>query len=350
MAIELYESIEELISKEDNPAKYCFDEAWLKAGHSGVYTRCLDEVDELQNIAIACMAIQQGCDYGTDAGPVQIDMYKRLFDIGIERDFCIEKDDAGKLRKHRDGSLWYNCNNCKYSKDRMTNFGYTLKLVNEILGAEDSDSIEDLAYYRANPSRTSFFESVYADPDKGIKDRLENAKGELRNLRHELNAFAKNSSTIGNYSCIPNELLSIGLCGVNVAKGSVGASLFVPGKSTLFYRVNDQFALFLEWLEKRAESTTEKEETEIEMCNAAMLIKCDKEDCCETGCECRNPELYHKMAAQCYKEAFLERSHKGRIEKLTEYLKNVNAAIECRSMLMVEKIKEEMQAKRTVTQ
>ncbi len=329
MELRIYEgdnAINKLIDDlDEDVASYCCDEAGLKDESSSDYEKCMAEDKNLQSIAIASMAYERVIPYSTDEGPVQMSMFRRLLDAFVQKDFCIKKDIEGNLKRHTRGNngLCFNCENCLYSKDRMTNYGYTIAILNGLLENMDADSITDLAWNTARPSREGFFERKYLHKKKELRSKLKANVDDLKSLQASLNMFASNSSKLGNYCCIPKELMGLGLRGLNTIKGGVSTSFFIYSKTGAAFRINDQFALFLEWIENNKQSQDK------EMLNEwkeAMLID---------GCS-----GYYREAASHYKRAFCAETPEERIAEFAYYLNNVNKAIETRSRNIFETLRD----------
>lgn len=320
----------------DAAADYCFDKAELKEEHAKAYKKCMTSKDDMQNIAIACMAIQQGLSYGTDAGDVQKSVYKMLFDYKLEDDHCVERDERGCYKTHpRDGSLRFRCDSpddCIYSKDRMTNFGYIFRIAIHALESI-SDGLDSNHVYNDNTNNGTKSNCTKNELlSKGLRLYESAQKKAFRHgaslenlycLNYQMNKLARLSATLGNYCCVPKHLDAVGEYrndgNVNCAKSG---SLYLNRDPRMY--VNDQFALFLEWLGDA--KLTRSERSMVKQWKEAMLI-----ECCEG---------YYLQAAWHYKEAASTKDYKYCLEQLTKYLRCVNAAIEIRGKQIVKTIKD----------
>lgn len=348
----LYETIDELVKRVKNSSDYCFDKKWLewleqvglleqhfKEIHDGLY----GEKGVRDSVAIACAAMEiaeqlgphgdkeiklefkksfervrkcsygvslhNATSYGADSGDVQKSLYAKLFSSGAEAQGC---HDCG--------------GDCElYSRDVMTNYGYAFKRAITVLEGRKISPEFALKGNACSFGNKTFFSvgygSVYHAAIEGIPNDLSRA------LQDELRIFASRSSTLGNYCCVPKAMAE--RSSLNQAKGDVCSKedqLFVSNsEKTAAYRVNDQFALFLEWLKKNATRQKEKE-----------LIGSWKREMLFTDQVCG----YYLDAAQAYKASFEASTLEGRLDQFLAYLKSVNRAIEFRSKLIVEKVEE----------
>lgn len=210
---------------EEDAANYCFDKAALEELHRQEYIQCMEAADDKEGIAIACMALEKGTEYGTDGGPVQNCMYDFLFKGSDIND---RKDD--------------------YSADRMTNFLYVFKMALRLLDNQSNTFVPCLPIGYTGVTKESLFTVGFPK----YKTLLEHEQSEDMSIANyfdeELNRFAMNSSKLGNYCCIPKWVR--GLNGLNPLKGNYVGKLYVygvpSGKAEEFeYCVNDQFALFM---------------------------------------------------------------------------------------------------------
>ena len=347
MSVELYSSIEELIVKEKNPAGYCLDEKWLTwlrddSKDTGKVIgktagRALREGNEQPSIAIAAASLEiakkiddtengikqqfanhlksklgvkqktvayaNAIGYAYDGSHVLRSIYKTL----AERNNGISRDAGDE----------YVRGDFRYRKDLMTNFGYVFNEVLAILKKSE----------RLSAPESSYAEDPYAFSaqfSRGYRDLLELEKDSsivgVKRLIGQLERFARNSSKLGNYACIPFAI-SGRRCNSYKASG-MSVPIRIDGEKKNLC-VNDQFALFLEWINENA-SCREK---------ASVIAPWEKDmliDCCEG---------YYKQAVWYYKQAFTSTTQRERIANFAEYLKCVNAAIEIRSEQIVKTIK-----------
>lgn len=276
----------------------------------------MPDYPSLGSAAIACASIEirkhksaPSREFATDASKVQKSTYKEL---GF----------------HESKGCFEDANGKEYSADRMTNFGYTLKIAKNFLENHYKTDAKDLAKLAAKsyggttkPYYKSFFTEGYVWLNgKAVRH---SEKGELlskiNGLLEEINKFARNSSTLGNYCCIPKELSGLGLSGLNNIKGGCSTSFFVYDDHRNPFRTNDQFALFLAWLE---ENKKDRDDDVLDAWKEAMLLT---EDVVE----------HYKEATRSYMRAFTAEDEGTRIEQFTDYLENVNNAIELRSKHIV---------------
>lgn len=340
-----------MIAGENKPAEYCFDEAWishlensgiledsfpeindilietkvLEEGYTilacfpGINKALLEIVNEYSSTAVACAAFEISkrnksipdeldgwLEYASDKGDVQRNMYGRLTD---EVDTCKTcKKDESECGKH--------------SKDLMTNFGYTFRIIFRLI--ENLDTLEivklgETAYSgRTKPVNASLCSSGFCS-FKNLLSGL--SRNEKSCLLKNLGRFARCSSMLGNFCCIPSRLTLVNISSLNIAKGNCrkGLYVFADGKK---YPVNDQFALFVEWLDENA---AEEDQKTIERWKEKMLLE-------------KTWDAY-KEAASAYKNIFKRSTRAGRIGAICDYLFQVSEAIENRSPEIVEKLK-----------
>lgn len=342
MPEKIYDTIAELIV--DEASKYCFDEAWTShlrtqgflAEYFPAINKTLDgATEENRSLAIACAATEIGerldkcskenepelialkrnpdCQFGyaSDSGEVQRSVYGRLIS---QTDLC------GRCRKNE--------SKCGiYSKDLMTNFYYVLKMAVAFLNPEKlkEDGII---------SQGTHFEIISPYDDEGRRyretkcytnllsayiDGLSEASASddvIKNVSTHMNRFAERSSWLGNYTCL---IMEIGQEeSLNNRKGNVVCPLFLSDNKTI---INDQFALFAEWVD---ENTTAEEQDMIDAWKKAMLL--DGEVW----------ELY-RDAAEKYKSIWEQepKDPENRLAAFAAYLELVNSAIELRSERIV---------------
>lgn len=361
MAVELYERHGEELKKgsmenrsferlkdgeKEQAADYCFGKEWLRwvrdqdngnftKEQKDIATQALRKRGANRKIAIACAAIQLAYEikdrdtdsrYFSDHGDVQVSMYDLLTMHGGNYKDCVP---------HKCYTQGKNCG--MYCKDLMTNFGYTFRMCIGLLEnakegpipvfqyqsstRSSKECIGDEASDRECPNSSLFSEALerYARDLQTVRSNGEVPLGELCELKEQMSEFALRSSTLGNFCCIPKSIKDK-TC--NPYKAS-GMKVLVSIDDVEEERyVNDQFALFLEWL---GEGVDKKELEIIGQWKKDMLI-----DCCEG---------YYKQAAWYYKQAFISTTQKERIANFAEYLRCVNAAIEIRSGQIIKTIK-----------
>lgn len=345
-------------------AGYCFDEAWIAHLRNekllGKYFPEIDEKlagksreDNDYAIAIACAAIEIGerldkckkdreaeliplkkdakCHFGyaSDNGPIQKEMYKQLFG-----GTCL-------------GVKCFSTHCAFYSKDNMTNFYYVLKLAAAMLAPSKQKGFLNKTLEDIRPDCD--FSAIGPQPNHIKKYREETCLSNFcfdftdelskidssvaEELRGTLHTFAKGSSQIGNYTCIPTELGSYDR--LNSRKSGTYVEMLRVNQDGKEIWVNDQFALFAEWIEK------EKARDEVEETESSMIEEW-KKDMLLNGVW----DIYLAAAAK-YKEIWTpaqedksspDELREQRLKAFTEYLKLVNKAIEARSRAIAEKL------------
>lgn len=300
----LYETIDELIKKEKKKAaEYCFDAAWLE----WVYSAVAEAEGDLHK---ACLSIElMEPSYFTDEGPVQWDMYMKLM-----------KGSATSL--------------ADYSADRMTNFYYTLKMAiaflsPERIGMKREEVSPDVLYSRVGPRegrievyrKSTCFSELYQIYGPALEDAKNTIDEDVvASLEGAMDEFAKRSSTLGNYCCIPKRWRDID--SLNISKAN---HLFLSDTSEKdVYLLNDQFALFLAWINEEQSKASREENAIVRRWKRKMLI----------GCCSKN----YRDAFRCYKRAFAEKDPEEQIRVFAEYVGHVNAAIKDRSVAIVKKL------------
>lgn len=325
----LYETIDNLIAGENKPAEYCFDEAWIShLEANGSLEEGFPEINDVihrkgskyRSIAVACAAFEiskrdesipdkpnSWLGYASDRGNVQKSMYDRLMS---EVNTC--KSCESSKPKHEN-----------YSEDLMTNFGYTFKIIFKLIKELDTSGVVDLGWNAYSGSSAPSYSSFCSGGFRLFEEFVsEHYSKEGPKLMEALNTFARCSSMLGNYCCIPTQLDPIGVSGLNIMKGGVGVSLFVYDDRRNKYRVNDQFALFVEWLDENA---AEEDQKTIERWKEKMLLE--------------KTWGAYKEAASAYKNIFKRSTRAGRIGAICDYLFQVSEAIENRSREIVNELK-----------
>ncbi len=305
------QNIKALLGNDGDPASYCCDEAWYSKEFPEDYESVGTPSSHCKYIEMACKAIENGAEYGTAEGPLQREMYEMLFAA------------AGSTKEERE---------LLRSKDRMTNFGYTFKIVLKVMRKLDSADIVDLgwsSFGQSKPPYSSFHSKGFDDFQREFIEPL----AEMPNSRkddtwqkaiEELNDFARHSSTLGNYCCMPSGLPSLEITRLNSLKGGIGTNPFVlDGKSQ--YRINDQFALFTEWVDAREEQLSENDRSLIRTWKRVMLLE--------------NMWGTYREAASVYKDMFRETNRTTRLDAMRTYLSLVNKAIKDRGDEMVRRLK-----------
>lgn len=327
MPEKIYNTIAELIVGE--ASKYCFDEAWTShlrtqgflAEYFPAINKTLDGVtEENRSLAIACAATEIGerldkcnkenepelialkrrpdCQFGyaSDSGEVQRSVYGRLTS---QTDLC------GRCRKDE--------SKCGiYSKDLMTNFYYVLKILLAILNPDLFAKGVKPSMNFAKSGPQEYCKTCCMHLCQAIINNDIYLRENTSNLINAAKTNAMLSSTLGNYCCIPRRMKKWD-GSLNVGKG-INLSLDE-------YWINDQFALFAEWVD---ENTAAEEQDMIDVWKKAMML---------------DGEVWklYRDAAEKYKSIWEQepKDPENRLAAFAAYLELVNSAIELRSERIV---------------
>lgn len=294
-------------SAEKKLMQECLDAIGLKAQYPKDYKKCLRFDEGLQSIAIACMVHEKSLDCSSaDDGPIPNNLYEVLFN---------QRRSYEQIRE------------TIASKDRMTNFGYVFKMAFALLEDTSKEGPGGRCNYGHWQTCGFSRQEFYVEGFMGFKEMIDDAGNRAEQLKAQLNAFAANSSRLGNYCCIPNELKSLGLSGLNSLKGGVGSTLFVRDSRNMEYRMNDQFSLFVDWLDWQKGNFDESDSRLIAKWKEIMVL---------SGKSDRPIWRKYAKAAKVYKSCFRERDYEKRLSLFAEYLALVNEAIENRCGLLPE--------------